>query len=57
MADEPDRAGKRQESASPAKPDENENKSQAGGAKSTQAERDRQNRDDPSRAPESGDRK
>ena len=41
----------------PAKPDQTQNKGHAGTTKSSQADRDRQNRDDPSRAPESGDQK
>jgi hypothetical protein len=57
MADEQNRGGKRQGTGNPAEPEQSQNKGQAGTAKSSQAERDRQNRDDPSRAPESGDRK
>jgi len=57
MADEQNLGGERQGSGTPAKPDQEQDKTQGGTATSTQAERDRQNRDDPSRAPESGDRK
>ena len=57
MADEQDLGGDRHGSGSPAKPDPEQNKAQGGTGIATQADRDRQNRDDPSRAPESGDRK
>ena len=57
MAEEQNLGGERQGNGTSAKSDQEQNKTQGGTATSTQAERDRQNRDDPSRAPESGDRK
>ncbi|MBO0698397.1 MAG: hypothetical protein J2P46_08390 [Zavarzinella sp.] len=54
MADEENRA-KEQPSAGGSQPGQNKADNQQ--RLSTQEERDRQNRDDPSRAPESGDRK
>jgi hypothetical protein len=50
---EPDRD--QQANNPPTKPDQKQ--AQGRTTTSTQSERDRQNRDDPSRAPESGDRK
>jgi hypothetical protein len=54
MADEQKRDSEQSGNTAP-KPEQK--KADSGPRLSTQAERDRQNRDDPSRAPESGDRK
>jgi hypothetical protein len=55
MADEQKSGADRQRTDNSKKSDQNQG--QGVTRLSTQAERDRQNRDDPSRAPESGDRK
>ena len=55
MADQPDRGGQ-QPTDDPRKTEHHQGNPAPAGS-SPQAERDRQNNDDPSRAPESGDRK